>query len=310
MSIPKCPLPFIGNKSKFVKEILKYKDELEKRINEDTIIIDVFGGSGILAKTFKKMFPDNMVIYNDYDDFHTLFNKDFETKINAWLEDVRKITNTYPDKSSKINEKDCEKIHNLIIEHFGPIEEIDFKILRIIMSNIEFQGVNNLKNNKIRKSLYNRVRKHNYEIDEHYYDDLIIEKLDYKELINKYESMNDNLFLIMDPPYLSTNAKYYNNDKYFNLKDLSNIIKLLKKYNCLFFEGSKSDIYGLFEILKEEGVVDYDLLATKKQLNNKKELNESMWLFKPIEEKAPANSIMKVGFKLISCILFLCMLSV
>lgn len=277
----RCPLPFIGNKSRFLKNIIDNKDKF--KIDDETIIIDVFGGSGVLSKTFKYLYPNNTVIYNDYDDFHELFNKEFENKINGWLNDIRKITSLHKDKKDKLNKEECQAIRDLIIKHFGEIDKIDFKILRIIMSNIEFQGLNtNMK--KMRSNFYNRVRKTNYSIDEHYYDDLVVEKLDYIELLKKYIK-NDNIFLIMDPPYLSTNPQYYGHDNYFNLKDLINILNLLKKYNCLFFEGSKSDIQGLFEILKNENVINYELMTQKQQLNNKKKIIESMWLFKPIISK-------------------------
>lgn len=74
--------PFIGNKSNH----LKILDGIEFPINSKTVIVDVFGGSGVLSSYFAKRYPNNQVIYNDFDHFVDLVkNKDIIKRINNVL---------------------------------------------------------------------------------------------------------------------------------------------------------------------------------------------------------------------------------
>ena len=60
-----APLPFQGQKRNFAsiyREVLKQYPDCK-------IIVDLFGGSGLLARISKDERPDARVIFNDYDDF-------------------------------------------------------------------------------------------------------------------------------------------------------------------------------------------------------------------------------------------------
>ena len=64
-----APLPFQGQKRNFVEHFKKALTEFRGAAQVNTVI-DLFGGSGLLSHTAKRMYPDLRVIYNDFDDFH------------------------------------------------------------------------------------------------------------------------------------------------------------------------------------------------------------------------------------------------
>jgi adenine-specific DNA methylase len=59
-----APLPFHGQKRRHVKEF----SSLIKNICPD-LVVDLFGGSGLLSYLAKRANPQNRVIYNDYDNY-------------------------------------------------------------------------------------------------------------------------------------------------------------------------------------------------------------------------------------------------
>ena len=63
-----APLPFIGQKRLFLKDFKAMLAEIEGD-GEGWTIVDVFGGSGLLAHTAKRAKPKARVIYNDYDNY-------------------------------------------------------------------------------------------------------------------------------------------------------------------------------------------------------------------------------------------------
>ncbi len=81
-----APLPFMGQKRRFVKQFNQALKEFE---NVPTFV-DLFGGSGLLSHTAKRIRPDAQVIYNDYDNYHLrLLNVD---RTNRILENIRNYT--------------------------------------------------------------------------------------------------------------------------------------------------------------------------------------------------------------------------
>ncbi len=62
-----APLPFIGQKRNFIKQFISILNDNIKTDGEGWTIVDVFGGSGLLAHVSKNIKPEARVIYNDYD---------------------------------------------------------------------------------------------------------------------------------------------------------------------------------------------------------------------------------------------------
>lgn len=56
-----APLPFVGQKRMFAREFTKVLQQFP----DDTIFVDLFGGSGLLSHIAKRKKPNARVIYND-----------------------------------------------------------------------------------------------------------------------------------------------------------------------------------------------------------------------------------------------------
>lgn len=69
----KSPFPFQGQKRFYAQKLIDY--DFGKLINDKTIIVDVFGGSGLMSHVFAYKYPKNKVIYNDYDHFYEVLKK-------------------------------------------------------------------------------------------------------------------------------------------------------------------------------------------------------------------------------------------
>lgn len=61
-----APLPFTGQKRGWVKQ---YTKTLQSAANSIDIIVDLFGGSGLLSHIAKHTIPGARVIYNDFDGY-------------------------------------------------------------------------------------------------------------------------------------------------------------------------------------------------------------------------------------------------
>ncbi|MBS4276041.1 DNA adenine methylase [Campylobacter vulpis] len=65
------PLAFNGNKKNMLKLFKEALEDMKCYVNENTIFYDVFGGSGLLSHETKRNFPNNEVVWNDFDDFQS-----------------------------------------------------------------------------------------------------------------------------------------------------------------------------------------------------------------------------------------------
>lgn len=80
-----APLPFVGQKRMFAREFIK----VLKQYPEDTVFVDLFGGSGLLSHITKCQKPNATVIYNDFDGYRNRLQHIPQT--NRLLADLRKM---------------------------------------------------------------------------------------------------------------------------------------------------------------------------------------------------------------------------
>jgi adenine-specific DNA methylase len=59
-----APLPFQGQKRRHIREFTRLITELRP-----AVVVDLFGGSGLLSHTAKRANPASRVIYNDFDNY-------------------------------------------------------------------------------------------------------------------------------------------------------------------------------------------------------------------------------------------------
>jgi len=111
-----APLPFQGQKRRFIKEFRKVLLN-----HQPEIVVDLFGGSGLLSYTSKRVLPKATVVYNDFDDYHLrLQNVDATNRI---LSDIRQIVKGCPD-DLRIPEKENRLIIKRLEKESGFVDWI------------------------------------------------------------------------------------------------------------------------------------------------------------------------------------------
>lgn len=257
------PLPFNGNKRNWVNHILK---QFEKyTIPEDTVIVDLFGGSGLLAHVFAHMYPNNKVIYNDYDNYIDLLKPEVIDKINEITSWGRELMNEKGiKKESKIDMESKEIILNKFKEVLGEDWEQNEKLKNIICANFCFSGRNNF-NGFLYNKLTTKVYLPNFNISDYILPNIEVVHKDYKELLNDLVDLKLNpekYIFILDPPYLSTSKSFYKGERnketdekgdaiYWGIEKTCDVIDICLKYKTLLFESDRSEILPLIKIIEK-----------------------------------------------------------
>lgn len=246
-------LPFNGNKRNWIS-ILK-KQFATYEFSEDTIICDLFGGSGILSHFFAWRYPKNKVIYNDFDNYLSLFDKiDVINAMKEW--GVNFMNEKGYKKNEKISMEDKQIILNKLSELFGVDYEKDEKLFNVICANWCFSGRNNLNG-----YLYNKLSLAPYKDNRNEYilPNMEVCSMDFKDLLNIIK--DKKVFYILDPPYLSTSKNFYTGE-FWGIEKTCDIIEICLNNQCILFESDKSEILPLFELLNRFGKTKVDKKAS------------------------------------------------
>lgn len=226
-----APLPFMGQKRKFLKGFKERLSEYPKK----GIYIDLFGGSGLLSRAVKDVYPDAKVIYNDFDNYRKRIAVIPET--NRLLSGIRLIVKELP-KEKRIPETERAAILDLISKEN---EFVDFITLS---SSLLFSMKYVLSFEQLAKeTFYNVVRESDYDAAG-YLEGLKVVSIDYKKLFDQYKNHTDAVFLV-DPPYLSTEVGTYTG--YWKLKDYLDVLTVLETGRYFYFTSNKSNIVELCE---------------------------------------------------------------
>ena len=227
-----APLPFMGQKRKFLKP---FKAALKKYPANGTYV-DLFGGSGLLAHTVKKYFPDAKVIYNDYDNYRERIEAIEQT--NELIAKLKVLVGDCP-KDKRIPENIKKKVLQAVKLHEEEYGYVDYITLS---SSLLFSMKYVLNYEDLAKgTLYNCIRLNAYNSDG-YLDGLEIVQDDYKVLFDRYQNERDVVFLI-DPPYLQTQSTTYKN--YWSLSDYLDVLTILDGQSYFYFTSNKSSIIEL-----------------------------------------------------------------
>ena len=239
-----APLPFQGQKRRFAGSFVTALSELSSK-QEVKVIVDLFGGSGLLAHIAKNVVSEAKVIYNDYDNYsQRLRNID---KTNQLLADIRSILANKP-KDVKVDGIAKSKILDRV-----RLEDkqcyVDYITLSasLLFSAKYAIDLNSFSN----ETFYNRIKASDYEFSpDEYLARLDVVCYDYQELYNKYKDVPGVLFVV-DPPYLSTDTSTYHSDKYWKLRDYLDVLNVLVDTNYIFFTSNKSSLVELCEWLDD-----------------------------------------------------------
>lgn len=228
-----APLPFVGQKRMFAREFIKVLEQFKDK----TVFVDLFGGSGLLSHITKHQRPDATVVYNDFDGYRRRLEAIPQT--NALLADLRAIAKDI-QHHKPITGAARERILERIIREERQTGYVDFiTISSSLMFSMKYQlSVEGMK----KETLYNNIRKADYQLCPDYLDGLTITSCDYKELYFRYKDVPDAVFLV-DPPYLSTDVCTYK--MYWRLSDYLDVLTVLNGHSFVYFTSNKSSIVEL-----------------------------------------------------------------
>lgn len=242
MIYTKPPLPFMGNKRNMLKHIKQVLETMraDGEIDGESIFIDVFGGSGLVAHNIKQWYPRNQVIWNDYDNYQKRLDHIAQTEsLRAWIyEKVR--GGEYPNALPKhIKQEILAHIHTL--ETQG--EYIDYTSLSTYLLFCGNYARDFIELSK--RSFYNHISATRLNA-QGYLHGVERVSLDFIDLLDSYKHIK-NKCLILDPPYLQTQVGNYKD--HFALGQFFDLIERVQR-PYLFFGSDRSDIIEAFEYLK------------------------------------------------------------
>lgn len=231
--IYKCaPLPFMGQKRYFVRA---FSETLEQVRGKVDTVVDLFGGSGLLAHTAKRTLPECRVVYNDFDGYCARL--DAIPRTNALLREIKGLLGGVP-VNTRLTPGQRVAVLDLV-ERYSHEGYVDFMT---VGRSVLFSGkwVNTLEQLRTH-TMYNRVHEGDYRADG-YLDGLEVTCKDYRELFAEHCDNPRALFLL-DPPYLTTECGQYGN--YWRLSDYLDVLRLTVGTRYIYFTSDKSQIVEL-----------------------------------------------------------------
>ena len=238
----KAPLPFLGQKRNFIK-LIRQLDFSGKTV------VDLFGGSGIIAHNIKQQNPTARVIYNDFDNYQGRLDQiELTEKLRQQIFEYLKLLDI-PHNAAIAGKTERQQIASMIIKS-GSTDWLTISSWLFFGGNYA-HTYDQLVNSRrwYSKTPGVSLSKDNYLMDAERV------RCDFRELLYKYENLN-NVIFIADPPYIMTNQTGYSakNSQYFKLKDAIDLIRVLYKKPTLYFSSPKSESEALFEVWQPDSM--------------------------------------------------------
>lgn len=232
-----APLPFVGQKRMFAKEFIKVLEQFP----DNAVFVDLFGGSGLLSHIAKRQKPNAKVVYNDLDNYR--YRLEAIPNTNALLADIRKYTDGIA-RHKAIEGEAREHIFKRLEREQHINGYIDFTTISssLLFSMKYVSSIEEMR----KETLYNNIRKSDYQPCPDYLQGIEVVSCDYKELYELYKDTPNVVFLV-DPPYLSTEVGTYN--MYWRMSDYLDVLTVLKEHAFVYFTSNKSSIVELCEWL-------------------------------------------------------------
>lgn len=259
-----APLPFVGQKRQFLTHVSQIINDNIPNEGEGWTIIDVFGGSGLLAHTAKHLKPQARVIYNDFDGYTERLNHIDDT--NRLRKQLYEIIGADSPRNKRL---DADKTAQIIqtIQQFEGYVDINCVASWLLFSGQQVRNLDELFN----KIFWNGIRQTDYPSAVGYLDGLEVIHESFHTLLPKFQQQ-EKVLLLLDPPYLCTKQESYKQASYFDLIDFLRLINLTKP-PYIFFSSTKSEFVRFVDFMVEERKDNWQAFEGAKRIAIKATLN-------------------------------------
>lgn len=238
-----APLPFVGQKRQFLKYFEQVLNDNIPGNGEGWIIIDAFGGSGLLSHTAKQLKPEARVIYNDFDGYaERLAHID---DINTLRKQLYAAVGNATQKNKRMT-KECKAECVRIIQEFDGYKDLNSLASWLLFSGNQVSTLDEL----FSKDFWHCIRQSDYPQANGYLKDVEIIKESFHTLLPRY-SDNPKALFVLDPPYLCTRQESYKQATYFDLIDFLRLIHLTRP-PYLFFSSTKSEFIRFIDAMIDD----------------------------------------------------------
>lgn len=268
----KAPLPFIGQKRNFINA---FRQCLTANISGDGTgwtVVDVFGGSGLLAHNAKRLLPRATVIYNDWDGYaDRLANINDTERLRQIL--LKQLQSIPRQKALTADQKQAVID---ILDDFDGYIDVQSLATWLLFSGKQVRTLEELYQN----TFYNTVRVSSFEPPTGYLDGLTITCESYTKLMARYKDKPNTLFLL-DPPYLYTGQGAYKQEKYFAMVDFLYLMSLTRP-PYIFFSSTKSELLDYLDYLKRldgddwQRLGGFERVTIQSQVNHENKYEDNM----------------------------------
>lgn len=268
-----APLPFIGQKRMFLKHFQNILNEHIKDDGEGWIIIDAFGGSGLLSHVAKAIKPKARVIYNDFDgyserlahigDINTLRSQLF-TAVGSAIPKNKRMPKEVKAKCIKI------------IQEFDGYKDLNCLVSWLLFSGQQVGTFEEL----FAKDFWHCVRQSDYPSADGYLDGVEVVSESFHTLLPRFSADPQAVF-VLDPPYLCTKQESYKQAHYFDLIDFLRLVNITRP-PYIFFSSTKSEFVRFIEYMQQDKVDNWQAfdgaqrVAIKTALNYQGEYEDNM----------------------------------
>lgn len=230
----------MGQKRYFLRDFAEVLGHVEGEI--DTVV-DLFGGSGLLSHTAKRVLPGCRVVYNDFDRYIDRLAAIEDT--NAILAAIKELL-IGVEHNNRLTDRQRADVLAIVEDAQKRLGRVD---ILTIGRSVLFSGKWVTSLEELRKhTMYNRVRPGGYECAG-YLDGLEVVHMDYRDLFER-ERGNSRALFVLDPPYLTTECGMYEN--YWRLTDYLSVLRLLRGTKYVYFTSDKSQIVELCRFMADE----------------------------------------------------------
>ena len=236
MNYTTAPLPFLGQKKDFAGRFA----DASSCFTGITTVVDLFGGSGLLAHTAKQARPDLRVIWNDHDDFTTRLRGIQDT--NVLLGKIRALLKDAP-KGKRVADGLRTEVLATIKNWGGYLDPITVSSELFFAMNYA-SGIEDFEN----KTYYNNTKEKVYTA-EGYLEGVETTRMDFRKLAARFQA-DPHVCFVMDPPYLSTESGHYKH--FWRMADSLDTLPILEGHPFFYFSSDKSRIIELCDWMERQ----------------------------------------------------------